>query len=132
MKKVIISFLVLVASSAWGADVVGDLQSNAAKLFDTLVTLFHNTKWIFAIMPVAASFMAISKDISKIRESQQNMMQQEPVLKGEETANIAFHAILVLISFYIIYGVFGMTYADASSFGEMWDSLVMSFWRSIF
>ncbi len=130
IRHIIIFFAFSASLFAVDTNIAKELSNNAVDTYNLLISLGRGMRWIFALLPVAVSFLSISKDISEIRKSKE-MMQQDTGLKGEDIFVIAYHIVLVFISCYIIYGIFGLTYANASSMNEVWSVLVVDFWRGI-
>jgi len=132
LKKFFFLFAIFSSSLVFAEDkLVTELSSNAANLYTTLVLMLQNFRWVFAIFPIVAIVISIAADFNKITESKEMMQQQDRPIKGDELTGMVIHVVSVLVGFYIIYGIFGLTYADASSMGQMWTVLVTSFWGGL-
>jgi len=127
-----ILFLSIFFTASLQASMVDDLQDYISVYYLGFITTIQSIRWwIFSIAPVAAMVISISKNVSAIKEENQ-MMAQDNSLKGEDVGKIVFDTILVVSGFYILYGVFGLVYAGANSFAEVWGILVESFWGDLF
>ncbi|MDD4969874.1 MAG: hypothetical protein PHT07_10645 [Paludibacter sp.] len=131
--KSFIRFLPLIAlsASAAGVDRAEALASNAQELFNMLVHIFHSLVWILAVIPALLLGWATSHTMKKYKHYIDGKMEQKNTIL-EHMSGIALNGVFALSGVFIIYGIFVKTYADPSgsmSFFEIWNQLVVSFWR---
>ena len=97
----------------------------------------HSFIWIFALIPVLILGLAVvgaMKKIEKERElHRQRQYKSADTLTGMEGVGIMVgHAVIAVLTVYLIYGTFGVVYADANGFNEVWIKLVTNVWRELF
>lgn len=128
IKKIL--FLLFLFAVSLQAGMVENLQAQAVNVFNALVNFFHSIRWVFAILPVFAAVMVLTKGIAKLKEEKtQQMQSMKPSF--DDVSKLVFSVGAVFLSFFILYGIFAITFANANSMQEAWSVLVNSFWREI-
>ena len=97
---------------------------------DEVVTTIKGWQWLFAFLPfgVGIGLVLATKNYLEAKDEQSNG-QSEP--KASRYFKLILAFIVGVIAVYIVYGVFGMAFAN-KGFGEMWDELVTDFWKRVF
>lgn len=112
-------------------EVAGYLNDAYSQLFD----MIHAWRWIFAVLPAAIVFWALYTAHKHISLDLSGSPGSMGASRGTGIHNLGIYLKYVLsglIGIYLIYGVFGVVYAGASDFSEVWNKLVEKFWISLF
>ena len=131
MKKILFLLTVALAVSAFA----GDTSENFSQIEDAGANSKHilqgtisSWKWVLALLPIASAFWMTNK-LKEYQEQQEESGQYQPKVQKMGMLLAAFAGTIVI--FYLLYGLLGAVFTD-KSFADMWKSLVVDFFSSVF
>ena len=136
MKKLFI-FLLFLPVLTFAGGTSGDYVKVITDSWMSFFHLIDGFKWLLAIAPMLLAGWAIGQAKRRIIKMGESGMGGPGQQGGEGYAidGVKIYTSYIVgsvISLYIIYGTFGVVYADATSYSQVWDELVMKFWKHLF
>lgn len=113
-----------------GSQGLQSLNNAGATAQTTVVKAVEGWRWLLGIVPLGvAGFLAFKMKEYLEQKDEQSGGQSEPKFSRYGKIIAAFIGGIVIT--YIVFGVLGTVFAN-KGFGDMWELLVVDFWKQIF
>ena len=137
MKTIKLAGLMLILPVFANAGQAAELVTYLKEAYNGAFDFAHAFLWILAVIPVFAVFLAEKSAMDRLHhEFEQKDRGREfggrAGMDLDSTFIMVGYAVGAVLAVFLIYGIFGMVYADQASLSDGWSKLVVNVWRGWF